>query len=558
MAGTESISGGIHFTGLGNGTDFDAIIEATVQVEGLKKQQLENWKSEWEAKIEGFQLLNTALLNLKSNLEALDTPREFLIKDAVVNDTTILSATASSDADEGNHTVEVGQLAQNQVITYSTSETSDTDVVNSSGVDQTFSYNYAGTEYSVNVPNGQTLQGLVNAVNNDPNNPGVRASILKVADGDYRMQMRGLDQGAANTLEASSGATLTGYTATDDVITQLSQDSEFKIDGFPSGANWLSRSNNTISDALEGLTLNLKDVGTTQVTVNTDTSAIKENVRTFVADVNEVFATIKELTEFDDVNERGSLLTGNYGVQIISQNLKSITSGRGLGFDFNQDTITALSQIGITTDAEQGSPTLGQLKLDEEILDGALNSDIDAVARIFSADNDGISDSTDFLFDSLLEGTTEPGVYEVAYDINGSGDITAATINGRTANFDNTTKQITGASGNPEAGLAIQVTNLNTGSYTGNVRVQLGKSGELIEELKQLTNSTDGTLHILEDNYYDIIEGIDKKIEREEERLLRLERTLRLKYSRLDALLGEYTNQQAALGVQASSLGSSG
>jgi flagellar hook-associated protein 2 len=549
MADEYLTSGQITFTGLGSGTDFDKLIEQLVEIERTHINRLEYWKSSWDAKVEAFQILNTQMLSLKTTVEGMDTLDEFLIKNASSTDSSVVTATADSDADAASHTIEVDQLATNDIWVGQTSYSSETAAVTTTG-DKVFQYDYDGTnDVAVDVPDNTTLEGLVNIINTDPDNPGIRASILKVADGDFRLQIRGLDLGSDYQFSVDDAeTTLSGADSSDFVETQNASNSQFKVNGFPTGANdWISRSSNTVSDVIEGLTLNLKGAGTATVNVNVDNTAIKESVRTFVSQTNEVRATIKELTEFDEATEQGSILTGNYGVQLISSKLKNITATKGKGFDYNDDTYSVLSQLGITTDAEQGSETLGQLLLDETKLDEALSADPDAVAELFAADFIGDTNSSDFRYYSHIDGVTEAGVYDVEYTVAG-GSITSATINGHAAGIDG--DQITGASGYEEAGLTILVQNLTDGSYTGEVRLKQGKAGELADSLADLTSSSSGPLHILEENYQDIMDNIDEKIDYEEKRIERMERDLRNRFANLEATLGYYNQLQMSLNSQ--------
>jgi flagellar hook-associated protein 2 len=76
----------------------------------------------------------------------------------------------------------------------------------------------------------------------------------------------------------------------------------------------------------------------------------------------------------------------------------------------------------------------------------------------------------------------------------------------------------------------------------------------MVSALKDLTNENTGPLAILEENYDDIMDSIDSKIEFEEKRIAKLEDNLREKYARLDALLGQYENIGTALSGQISQL----
>ncbi len=571
-------SGAISFTGLGSGTDFDTLIEGLVEVEKTHTYRLESWRNTWDLKVEAFKALNTKLLSLQTTLEGMDSMNEFLSKSASSSDSTLLTATPDSDASEGTYSIEINQLAQNKVMVNDNGFSAITNSVNSSGGALVLEYEYKGTDYQISVADGTTLDGLKNLINNDPDNPGVRASII--SDGSsYFMQLKGMDLGVESSLIIEAGTTLTNWDAGNWTTTQTNQNSQIKVDGWPTGAgSWISNASNTVTNVIEGLTLNLKDEGSSPptevtITVDTDTETIKENIRTFVAQMNEVRSAIQTLTEVDEssgnvsmatdssltTETSGSILTGNYGIEFISQNLKNMVADKGLGFVYYDDSTgtgdlySALSHIGIMTDAEQGSATYGLLKIDEDALDDALDDHPDLVAQLFSGQYVGSSDNGDLSYYSCIEGTTKAGTYEVEVTVSG-GAITSATINGHAATVSGW--EITGAAGTDEAGLAVQVDNHADGNYSSNVSLKLGKIPQLIDQLEDLNSTSSGPLHILEENYLDIIDQIDEKIASEAVRLEKMERTLKLKYARLEALLGEYENINTQLGSSISQLSS--
>jgi flagellar hook-associated protein 2 len=560
-------SGNVTFTGL-SGTDFDTLIEGMVEAESAHLKQLEAWKSTWENKITAFQELNTAMLSLKTTLQGMDTMNEFLTKAVTSTDTSLVSATADSSAETGTHKILVNQLAQNKVMVNNTSYSAGTSVVNASSAGKVLQYMYKGTTYNIDVPSGTTLEGLVNLINNQPANPGVRAMILNDGTNSY-LQFRGMDLGENATLTIGAGTTLTGFTAAGWSTTQTNQNSQIRVDGWPT-ASWISTASNTITGAIAGVTLNLKDAdpgSTVTLTTDVDREAVLKNVRTFVEQMNVVRSKILDLTKIDSTQisqvstsqtktttTGGSLLTGNYGVSMISQNLKDIVASKGQGFvsyntlGLREDPYSSLAQIGITTDADDGSPTFGLLVLDEDKLTAALDADSNAVAKLFSANGLGESKSSNFTYLSHIDGTTQPGEYQVKVKVKADGSgIESATINGHAALISGAW-EITGAGGLPEAGIAIQLETRAAGStYQGVVTLKKGKTGELIDELKTLTDSSNGPLAILQDNYKDITQSIDDKIAYEESRLSRLETTLKDKYSRLDTLLTYYQNIQTQL-----------
>ncbi|MBU1002054.1 MAG: flagellar filament capping protein FliD [Proteobacteria bacterium] len=558
MAGDYLESGAIHFTGLGNGTDFDSIIQAMVQAQSFHKNRLETWKSEWEEKQTSFQDLNSTLLSLKTHMESMDRPSEFFSKDVSSTDEDVLTASADSSASEGNHVILVDQLAQNKIQTNSTGYANSTTNINSTGSDQTLVLTYNGeAAVTITIPAGTTLAGAVNMINKDADNPGVRASI--VSDGTYSyLQMRGMDMGSGASI-SMAGSTLSGYDDTGGNwdINQANQNARIRVDGWPT-TSWIESDSNTIADTIEGLTFTLKSIpfgqsnATVTISVSNDTEAITENVRGFVDKINEVRKQLIDLTRFDENMKRGALLQGNYGLQMISTMLKDVTSQKGVGFDYDDDIMSTLSQIGILTDAEEGSPTRGLLTFDEEIFSEAMKDDPAAVASLFSAYFEGDTNSPNFTYESHVQGVTQAGTYAVEYTVDGSGTITAATIGGQTATIIG--NQITGPAGTDMSGLAIDIVNTSAGTYSGEVRLKLGKAGEMAESLKTITSSVDGPLHILEDNYQDIIDNIGEKIDHETDRISRMERNTRNKFARLESTLSHYDSIMKSLDSQITSL----
>lgn len=551
-------SGQINFTGLGNGTDFNALIDGLVKAETVRVTRLESWKKEWTDKVSQFQALNTKMLSLKTTLEGMDTMDSFMVKAVSSTDTSALAATADSSAQVSTHSVIIGQLAQNDILTTASGVGTLTTSVMTSNSNITFSY--AGNNITLsNISAGTTLTGLVNYINNNALCSG-KIKATTIYDGSvYHLQIYGLGQGDANQVQITSAGGLVFQPADFD-NTQNAQSAHIKVDGYPVGAAaWLSRDSNTVTDVVPGVTMNLKQANSNaslQIGISTDTDAIKENVRTFVSQVNEVRSLIISMTKVDttDVkNPQGSILTGNYAMQMISTQLKDVIAEKGQGFNYYSvsgstitgDYFSSLSQLGISTDADQASVNSGLLVLDEEALDSALSTNPDAVAQLFAADYLGESDSPEFTYLSHIGGLTKAGSYVVSITTSGAG-ISSATINGHAAGIDGW--RITGAYGYDEAGLVIQLDNqvLNS-TMTGTVNLKLGKAGEMIKKLKELTSKTSGPLHILEENYGDITNNIDDKIDFETTRIAKLKQSLQDKFARLDTLLGTLNQQQTQL-----------
>ncbi|QAZ69103.1 flagellar filament capping protein FliD [Solidesulfovibrio carbinolicus] len=549
-------SGQITYSGLGNGTDFDSMIKKLVQVEQSRITSLQTWKKSWTDKQAAFQELNTQMLTLKTTLEEMDSMDEFMTKTVDSSNSTVLSAVAGAGAENGSHEVVVNRLATAKAMVTTTGYASASTDINPSSSDAVFAYTYKGTTYTNTIGDNATLTDLVSIINNDPGNPGVKASVSY--DGSqYYLQLRGMDTGSTASLVIASNSTLSGFGNSDFSTITSNASAQLKLDGWPTASgSWITRESNTVTDLIPGLTMTLKSTGSSTVVTTTDTDAIKEKIETFVEQVNLVRTKIREISKVDSTTKQASLLTGNYGIQLIDTNLKSAVAGLGVGFDYDQDKYSTLSQLGILTDAQQGSTTEGLLVIDDDVLDAVLSSNADAVGQLFAAQYVGRTSSSEFSISSYIKNTTKNGTYQLSYTTDASGKITAATINGHAAMFNSNSNLITGAHGYDEAGMVIRVVDTTPGTHTGEVALKQGKAGQLSDLLGELTDSQDGPLHILDDNYDDITAMIDEKIAYEQRRISTYASNLRKRFAKVDSMLGTYDKMQSQLESQIKQLSS--
>ncbi|WP_147821986.1 flagellar filament capping protein FliD [Salidesulfovibrio onnuriiensis] len=576
---SDLISGQISFAGLGSGTDFSALIEGLINIEKRRITSLQTWKQTWEDKVTEFKDLNSKMLNLRTTLQKMDTVNEFLAKTVSSSNTSVLTATASGDSASSTHSVEVHSLATNEVFITTSGTSSLSSSVTSANTNLTFSY--AGTTYTLsNISAGTTMQELVNRINSDTATKShIEASYLY--DGTtYHLQLTGKDMGADNQIVISNTGSLI-FGVSDFTETQNATNAQLRVNGFPSAAGgYIERSTNTITDIIEGVTLNLQSASPgTSVTVKvaTDTTAVKENIRSFVDSVNEIRKKILDITNVDTSTDdvKGSILTGNYGIQMIQQDLNDLLASKGLAFEYYDsdtgagDYYTSLGQIGIYTDTDKGSETFGQLLILEDTtdpdlkfktLDYALANHPDDVAYLFSAKLDGESASSDLTFVDVIEGMTSAGVHEVSIITSNTG-ISSATINGEPVSISADGLTITGSYGTAAAGLSVKLSNFQANTtINGEINVKNGKVNELIDELGDLTKEYNaftkdgGPLNVLVHNYGDIMDSIDDKIAFETARIATKEQRLKLKFSRLDTVLQKYAGIQTSLNSQLAQL----
>ncbi len=450
------------------------------------------------------------------------------------------------------------------------------DVVNSTANEQKFMVEYMGKNISLTIQPGETVDDLINKLNSRTDGQ-IKANLFTAQDGSQYLQLWGTDSNATRPPQVSTSSSKDLLIAPPDISSgdwyiQMNSNAQLKLNDWPEGDQWIESETNSPTELIEGVNLNLKDVGTAQVTVTTNSDGIKEQIVAFVDALNSVRYLINQLTAVDTGKsteeigdsasnfdaQLGSILTGNYGVQLLSSILKSTTASKAPGFEYQHtaadglitgDLFTNLSHVGITTCAETNNPNIGLLVIDEEKLDAALAQDAQAVAELFAADNKASVNTSDFSFGGYISGQTQAGSYEFHYTINSDDNILDPYVisDGKKykARWDSDANEITIIEG-PGQGLSIKVNSTQQGDYTGKVTLKMGKVGELSSLVSQL-NKDDGILNILEDNYKQISQNIQDKIDKEEERLIVWERNMRNKFARLEATLTQYNSLSTQL-----------
>ena len=109
---------GIGLSGMVSGLDTDAIVEALMSTQRLKATKIENKITTNEWKTEKWKALNTKIYSLYTgSLYKMKTQGNYLAKRTASSNESIVTATASSSAAMGTHTVRVISTASSQYVT---------------------------------------------------------------------------------------------------------------------------------------------------------------------------------------------------------------------------------------------------------------------------------------------------------------------------------------------------------------------------------------------------------------------------------------------------------
>ncbi|HSS29851.1 MAG TPA: flagellar filament capping protein FliD, partial [Nitrospiraceae bacterium] len=257
---------------------------------------------------------------------------------------------------------------------------STTDIVSGGSASFTFHVG-TGTDKTVTLSDTATLQDLQTGINDL--GAGVTASIINTGSDTtpaYRLILTATASGASNGVTIVTDGTTLDFTnggGTGGVDTLQAAQDAIAIVGDPTlNPVTLQRSSNVITDAIPGVTLSLTNTtGTNTVSVNVtrDNGAVKTNIQNFVKAYNDIVTFVNKDTAYDVTTKTGATLYNETSVKGFVSQLRSALSAPIGGLT----TYGSVGEIGFQTNRD------GTITVDNTKLDGALNSNYNAVKSLF-------------------------------------------------------------------------------------------------------------------------------------------------------------------------------
>lgn len=328
-----------------------------------------------------------------------------------------------------------------------------------------FSLNGAINSKTITLGAGdQSLQGIRDAINKG--DLGVTATI--VSDGSakpYHLVLTSNKTGEATTMKITVGgedgasgdptiAAMLGYDpAGVQGMTQTAgaQSTKLTMNGIE-----IKSDSNSVSEAIQGVTLDVSAIGSSTLTVSKDTSAITTAVNDFVKAYNELNKTIGGLTAFNTETGKGAILQGDASVRSIQSQLRRQISTvmEGAGGKLN-----SLTQVGI------GFQQDGSLKVDATKLNKAITDNAADFGGLFAA----MGSTTDNMikFDKS-SAATKAGTYAINItSLASRGDlVSSAALSGSTTIAPNTVWRVTLNQTDPVTESKTQEIKLQAGTYS--------------------------------------------------------------------------------------------
>ncbi len=335
-------------TGLGSGIDVNAFVQAALANDQANITQLQNQQSSINAQSKALAQITSDLNALQSAVFALKDPLGSLAaQSATSSNPGVLTASASSAAVAGAHTITVNNLA-------TTSSYYSDPVATSSAAVGTGSFQLqvgSGTPVTITVDStNNTLDKLAASINNLA--IGVRASVINDANG-ARLALVSETTGAPGDITVSGNTTSLNFTK---AVTGTN--ASLVVDGVP-----ISSTGNAVSGVINGVTINLASASPnapTTLTVAPDTTQATNALNQFVSayntavkDINAQFAVASDgsgggpLEADGSLREAQSALLGAISYSVSGNN--GFVNLQSIGISLNNDGTLSVNQGTLAT-----------------------------------------------------------------------------------------------------------------------------------------------------------------------------------------------------------------
>lgn len=347
-------------------------------------------------KTQAYDLINSLIAGFSASTDGLGGDLLYLNRNTSVTGDGA-SVTAENGVAPQSFTIDVSKLATKDVNQSSTFASTSALIATA---DDTVGITIDGQTFNIDVTSTTTLEAFKNSIN-DIAGDKVSASILNVAEGDYRLIISSKETGSSQDITFSDNGFLTGTLIDQsdsnadgiaDGIVQTAGDSSFKYNGIN-----FTRSSNTITDIIVGVSITLLEEGqSATATVTQDTDEIVTELTTLTSAYNSLFTELTNTTTSDLDEGTVGIFNGESTIKTLSREINKLLfqtdpSGNSIvnyGFELNQD---------------------GTLTFDAAVFKAEFAKDPDAVEKLFKYETNSNGDVTDGIFkklDSYLDDQT--------------------------------------------------------------------------------------------------------------------------------------------------------
>ncbi|PNV83025.1 MAG: flagellar hook protein [Sulfurimonas sp.] len=327
---------------------------------------LDSRVTEEKKKQDAFKVIDAYMDNVDGSLSTLTEYGVFEARAATSSNEDAATVTAADSSDIQDFSLEVLNLATKEIEQSGTFTSKTSEIASAPGkLDLTV----GSKTYTIDYTSSATLEDLKNLINKEASD-SVTATIVQIAEDDFRLFLNAKESGEGQEIsivdvvgegEGLNTALTTGMSNVQDAV-----DAQFKYN-----SQTITRSSNVVDDLLSGVTITLKEAGTTNVSVEQDRDNIASKIENFISKYNSALYQLGEDTKSsENADERGIFSNESIIKSMKSDMLNMIVrAGEGVG---------RLQDYGIEIEDD------GRLSLDTATLNQMLDENPQNVQAFFA------------------------------------------------------------------------------------------------------------------------------------------------------------------------------
>lgn len=338
--------------------------------EGQYINPIDARKATESKKQDAFKVIDAYMDNVNGSLNTLTEYGVFEARAATSSDENVATVSAAESSDVQDFSLQVLNLATKEIEQSGTFASKTSTIASASGkLDLTV----GSKTYTIDYASSATLEDLKNLINKEASD-SVTATIVQIAEGDFRLFLNAKESGEGQEIsivdvvgegEGLNSALVSGAVGGMSNV-QDALNAQFKYNG-----QLVERTSNTVNDLLSGVTITLKEAGTTNVSVKQDKDNIASKVENFISKYNSALYQLGEDTKSSENADERGIFSNESIIKSMKSNMLNMIISAGEG-------VARLQDYGIEVEDD------GRLKLDQTKLNQMLDENPQNVQAFFA------------------------------------------------------------------------------------------------------------------------------------------------------------------------------
>ncbi|MGR5445831.1 flagellar filament capping protein FliD [Vibrio jasicida] len=372
---------------------------ATLDVQPFQ-QRYQFQADKYQAQLTALGKVESALRDFRTAVNEMNSSTSSIIKNtATLSQDGYFSANADANAMSGNYQIFVEQVATSHQL--STGMPANLDATTEIPTTGTLEFTIDGETMTLDLSTVDTdgdgkatVTDLVSAINNNANNPGVNATLVR-SNGQTHFMLSSTETGVANTINVNASGT--GQAWFEDAFTNTTeiskpQDAVIWLGAEGTGLQ-LTNASNTFEGVIDGVDITVTKAQTSGeaavgLGIGADSEGTKEQLNKFVEAYNSLVSTLDEYTQIGGEDKARGVLASDPTLRSIESQLTNLVRGEHGGMRLNE--------IGITLDRS------GKMKVDQDKFTEAQKNNSAGLEAMFNGDG-ALLDSLDDMAEPFLK-----------------------------------------------------------------------------------------------------------------------------------------------------------